>query len=124
MLSQQRGRSYVVMLLFIVVLILCAKVVLAIVPAYWNDHVLNGEIQKALLAADRDFNDAQFLPSLEKRLVINGLDHLLKENFLTVSDEGNHLEKAYELRVPFVGNIELLIHFKKQFSIKASNDYE
>ena len=120
MLHKQSGASYLVILLVLIIVITTTKALVAIVPAYWDDHVLNNEIQNALSENDYAADSEQFHEKLGSRLSTQRLHHFNTSEILSVTDQGDQLVKKYEVTAHFFANINFLMRFEDSFSIQAA----
>jgi hypothetical protein len=116
MLKKQAGVSYIGVLLLVILAVLALRVIVIIAPAYWDDYVLNKEITQTLNSPTAQIDLSSVKSQLSTRLSLNNLDDFNLDQVLRLQDGGKIVDKAYEVRKPFIGNIDLVLTFKKQFS--------
>ena len=114
----QHGASYSTFLLGIIVASIILKIVVAIWPAYWDDHIINKQIESTLLENDSNLTPSKFISNMNDRLSMNNINDLKMENIAkVVSNDGGqlHVTKHYEVRRHFLLNIDLVLSFEKNF---------
>ncbi|ENV47997.1 DUF4845 domain-containing protein [Acinetobacter brisouii] len=112
----QRGASYSTFLLALIIFSIVLKVVVAIWPAYWDDHIINKQIQ-SVLDDNPSLSSAKFQSAMEERLSMNNINDLKIEDIAKVSNDGGqlHVAKHYEVRNHLLLNIDLVLSFEKNF---------
>lgn len=113
----QHGASYSTFLLGVIVASIILKIVVAIWPAYWDDHIINKQIESTLLENDSNLTPSKFISNMNDRLSMNNINDLKMENIAKVSNDGGqlHVTKHYEVRRHFLLNIDLVLSFEKNF---------
>ncbi|OEY98034.1 DUF4845 domain-containing protein [Acinetobacter qingfengensis] len=121
MLKKQRGVSYIGIFIGILLAALALKIMIAIWPAYWDDRIINSEIEKSLQNLSKTKNSERFKQDLISRLSINNIQDIDLDKVLNVDDsDGITIKKDYEVRKHFIGNIDLVLTFKQNFSTQGS----
>ncbi len=116
----QKGMSYwsIVALLFIA--FLGVQFSLAVGGVYLDDFTINKIITERLRAAPRDTNPEALLRELSQQFDMNGIRDVKIGDYLTITTEGGiEVIKKYEVRKSFIGNIDLVVNFKKTFDQQA-----
>ena len=120
MLSKQKGVSYIGIFLAIVLAAFAMKLAVAIWPSYWDDRLVDKLIVDTLAKAPKGSTPSTFKNDLRKSLEMNRLDDLKVDDIVKVTNTaGLAVQKHYEVRKPFMSNIELLMTFKKDFDQRS-----
>lgn len=120
MLHKQRGVSYIGIFLGIVVAAFALKLAVAIWPAYWDDRVIDKLIVENLSKASKGSTPSTFKNEFRKSLEMNNINDLKVDDIVKVTNtSGLAVKKEYEVRKPFMSNIELLMTFKKDFDQRS-----
>ena len=118
---QQQGLSMPAIMLFIVIGVFLLTVVVRVVPAYINDFMLNQIISQ--MEESRPYQQAENVGDvrelLRKRVQMENIDGVdvremkmeRDENILTIGF-------SYEVRSPFMGNIDTVIQFNHQHELR------
>lgn len=112
----QHGASYSTFLLGVIVASMILKIVVAIWPAYWDDHIINKQIE-SLLVENESLTSTKFMDAMNDRLSMNNINNLKMENIAKVSNDGGqlHVAKSYQIRSHLLFNIDLVLSFEKDF---------
>lgn len=112
----QRGASYSTFLLALIIFSIVLKVVVAIWPAYWDDHIIDKQIQ-SVLDDNASLTSDKFVSAMNERLSMNNIYDLKIEDIAKVSNDGGqlHVAKHYEVRRHLLLNIDLVLSFEKNF---------
>ncbi len=120
--SGQRGISVLPMLLVVFFVVIVAKLLIAIVPVYY-EHVLATRVVEQILKdyAHQDKNSDQLQSDLGTRFSINNIN-LQSSYFVCSRDENSvfHINEDYEIRKNIVGNLDVIIHFKHSYDGEGS----
>ncbi len=117
---RQRGASYLGIFALIIAAAFAIKLAVAIWPAYWDDRIINKEINDALAALPKDATQSKFKQELSRRLEMNNIRDLKVDDIVQVTNtSGIAVKKEYEVRKPFISNIELMMTFKKDFDQRS-----
>jgi hypothetical protein len=115
-MKHQRGASYFAILFAIVGFAFIAKIAIAVWGPYWDDRVLDGQIEELLKSAPANMNPADFVKQMDKRLTMNNIQDLQFANTAQVTNtQGLQVHKNYEIRKNFMMNIDLVMKFEKDF---------
>ena len=109
----QHGASYSTFLLGIIVASIILKIVVAIWPAYWDDHIIDKQIQSVLDDNASALTSDKFVSAMNERLSMNNIYDLKIEDIAKVSNDGGqlHVAKHYEVRRHLLLNIDLVLSF-------------
>lgn len=120
MRKSQQGASYITILLVIMVFAFVAKAAVAIWPSYWDDRVINDQIEQLMQESSSDITPSKFENQMSQRLDMNNIRDLKFKDIATVSTEnGLTVTKKYEVRTPFFMNIDLVQTFEKSFDQRS-----
>lgn len=120
MQNVQRGTSYLAILVGIVVFALVAKATATLWPPYWDDRVLNEQIEALVSSSPANITPSQFIKQANETLEGYGLSNLAFEDVARVdTDNGLVVTKQYEVRRPFLFNIDLVLTFEKSFDQRS-----
>lgn len=112
----QQGTSYIGILLVIIAAAFMVKVLVAIWSPYWDNHVINTQIEELVVASQANASPAQFKSQLSQRLDMNNIRDVKVDDLLRVSNaDGLRVQTNYEVRKPFLLNIDLVLKFEKSF---------
>ncbi|EIB7120946.1 DUF4845 domain-containing protein [Acinetobacter baumannii] len=116
MRKAQQGTSYLAILFGVVIFAIAVKAVLAVWPAYWDDRVINNQITELMQQSSADITPQKFMTQMDQRLEMNNIRDL---NFKEIAEVFNQpsltVKKKYEVRKPFLLNIDLILTFEKSF---------
>lgn len=116
MRKAQQGTSYLAILFGVVIFAIAAKAVLAVWPAYWDDRVINNQITELMQQSSGDTTPQKFMTQMDQRLEMNNIRDLhFKEIAEVFNQSGLIVKKKYEVRKPFLLNIDLVLTFEKSF---------
>ena len=115
-MKDQRGASYVGILFAITGFAFLAKIAIAVWSPYWDDRVVNSQIEELLKASGKNTAPEKFLSQLQQRLDMNNVrDFDVKNNVLVDNTQGLNVSTDYEIRKNFIMNIDLVMKFEKKF---------
>ena len=116
MRKNQQGASYIAILIAIMGFAFMAKVAIAVWAPYFDDRMINSQIEEVIQSSPKNIQPAEFESQLSKRLEMNGIrDVKIKEIMQVTNTEGLQVKKEYEVRKPFLLNIDLVLKFEKSF---------
>ncbi|MDH2590637.1 DUF4845 domain-containing protein [Acinetobacter nosocomialis] len=116
MRKAQQGTSYLAILFGVVIFAIAAKALLAVWPAYWDDRVINNQITELMQQSSADITPQKFMTQMDQRLEMNNIRDLhFKEIAEVFNESGLIVKKKYEVRKPFLLNIDLVLTFEKSF---------
>lgn len=120
MRKSQQGASYISILLGIVVFAFIVKATLALWPSYWDDRVIDNQIEQLMQESSADITPSKFESQMSQRLDMNNIRDIQFKDIATVStDNGLTVTKKYEVRKPFFMNIDLVQTFEKSFDQRS-----
>jgi len=112
--------SYWGVVTFIVIAFLTVQFTLSVGGVYLDDYTIDKLIEARLKAAPVDENPETLKRELSEQFDLNGLRDIKIDDRLTVlSDNGIIVKKNYEVRKHFIANIDLVVHFEKNFDQKV-----
>ncbi|MDV7636653.1 DUF4845 domain-containing protein [Acinetobacter baumannii] len=116
MRKAQQGTSYLAILFGVVIFAIAVKAVLAVWPAYWDDRVVNNQITELMQQSSADITPQKFMTQMDQRLEMNNIRDLhFKEIAEVFNQPSLTVKKKYEVRKPFLLNIDLVLTFEKSF---------
>lgn len=116
MRKAQQGVSVIGVLLAVILFAIVAKAALAIWPAYWDDRVINKEIEDVLKNNPITMKSFEFESKVDQQLSMNNIRDLKIKDITQVQNAGGlEVKKKYEVRKPFLLNIDLVLTFEKDF---------
>ncbi|WP_151791783.1 DUF4845 domain-containing protein [Acinetobacter soli] len=120
MRKSQWGASYLGVFLGIIVFALVLKAAVAVVPAYWDDRIINNQIDALMRESPRNIAVDKFVTQMNQRLDMNSVRDVRFNEIAKVTNKGGlRVSKQYEVRRPFLFNIDLVIKFEKNFEQNA-----
>jgi hypothetical protein len=120
MRRSQQGASYISILCVIIAFAFFVKILVAVWSPYWDNRVINTQIEQLLVLAQPNMNSQQFKTQLGQRLDMNGIYDTKVEDIVQVENAGGLKVKTnYEVRKPFLLNIDLVLKFEKDFDQSA-----
>lgn len=119
----QKGMSYLGVLALIGMLGLALKVGATAGPAYYDNYTID-KIIVSLFRDGRANSINDFKRGLSDRFQINNIRDKSPDDF-EYEFEGKQLTVTvdYEVRRPFIGNMDVVIHFKKTYGSALKPDY-
>ncbi len=115
--KSQQGSSYLWTMVQVFMVVLIAKAALSLIPAYLDDRIINGQI-KEMLQKQPNLSLAEFAEDANRRFEINSVRDLKFNDIakINVQADGHFVvQKNYEIREPYLSNIDLVLHFEKSF---------
>ena len=120
MRKAQQGVSVIGVLLAVILFAIVAKAALAIWPAYWDDRVINKEIEDVLKNNPITMKSFEFESKMDQQLSMNNIRDLKIKDITQVQNAGGlEVKKKYEVRKPFLLNIDLVLTFEKDFDQRS-----
>jgi len=111
--SKQRGLSLTGLLVGAVILIFASILGMKLIPAYMQDAQIKNIF--TIIANDPEMQDATpraILQSFSNRADVDNVTAIKAEDIDIAKDEGRLvLSASYEVRIPMVSNISLLLEF-------------
>ena len=116
----QQGASYIGILVAIIGFAFLAKIVIAVWAPYWDDRVIDGQIAELLQSSPKNISPSEFESKIEQRFEMNGIrDIKFKDIAQVMNTDGLQVKKDYEIRKPFLLNIDLVLKFEKSFDQRS-----
>ena len=120
MRKNQQGASYIGILIAIIGFAFLAKIVIAVWAPYWDDRVIDGQIAELLQSSPKNISPSEFETKIEQRFDMNGIrDIKFKDIAQVMNTDGLQVKKDYEIRKPFLLNIDLVLKFEKSFDQRS-----
>ncbi|MDI1301043.1 MAG: DUF4845 domain-containing protein [bacterium] len=120
---QQLGMSYMGVLLFVTIFGGIIKVAAVVGGPYYDNYSIN-KIIDSLFRDGRADSIEDFKRGLSDRFTINNIRDKTPEDFkYTFADKKLTVEVDYEVRKPFIGNLDVVMHFKQIHGSELKNDY-
>lgn len=120
MRRNQNGASYIGFLIAIIGFAFLAKVAIAVWAPYWDDHVIDSQITELLQSSPKEIGPDKFNTQMEQRLTMNNIrDVNFKDIAQVTNTDGIQVQKSYEVRKPFLLNIDLVLKFEKSFDQRS-----
>ncbi|MBJ9986863.1 DUF4845 domain-containing protein [Acinetobacter sp. S40] len=120
MRKSQQGASYLAILFGVILFAMAVKAAVAIWPAYWDDRVINNQIEELVKSSPSDITPTKFDTQMNQRLEMNNIRDLHFKDIAKVStQDGLNVSKKYEIRKPFLLNIDLVLTFEKNFDQRS-----
>ena len=119
-MRHQQGASYIAILIAIIGFAFLAKIVIAVWAPYWDDRVIDGQIAELLQNSPKNISPSEFESKIEQRFDMNGIrDIKFKDIAQVMNTDGLQVKKDYEIRKPFLLNIDLVLKFEKSFDQRS-----
>lgn len=126
MLKLQRGSSssYMSFILGVILCCIILKITTALMPAYFDDRMIDDQIKQAVLASKADTQPANFIANMEQRLSMNNVRDVKFADIAKVQQTGSGIVvyKKYEVRKNFVLNVDLAMTFEKKIDKSNANE--
>ena len=116
MRKNQQGASYIAILIAIIGFAFMAKVAIAVWGPYFDDRMLDNQIEEQLLNGPKNLSPQKFIGEMDKRLNMNNIRDMKFADVAQVTNvDGLQVKKEYEIRKPFLLNIDIVMKFEKSF---------
>ena len=120
MRKNQQGASYIGILLGIIAAAFLLKIIVAVWPLYWDDNAINKQIAELVKNSPAEITPAQFSAKMGLNFDMNNIRDIKFNDIATVStQDGLQVTKKYEVRKPFMLNIDLVLTFEKSFDKRS-----
>ena len=121
MRKSQQGTSYIAILFGVVLFAVAVKAAIAIWPAYWDDKLINTQIEGLLKDSPANITPSKFASQMDQRFEMNGIRDLYFKDIAQVTYKDDLVVmKKYEIRKPFMLNISLVMTFEKTLDQKSA----
>ncbi|MBF4519697.1 MULTISPECIES: DUF4845 domain-containing protein [Acinetobacter] len=115
-MRHQQGASYIAILIAIIGFAFMAKVAIAVWGPYFDDRMLDNQIEEQLLNGPKNLSPQKFIGEMDKRLNMNNIRDMKFADVAQVTNvDGLQVKKEYEIRKPFLLNIDIVMKFEKSF---------
>ena len=112
----QQGASYIAILIAIIGFAFMVKVAVAVWEPYFDDRMLDNQIEEQLLNGPKNLSPQKFIGEMDKRLSMNNIRDIKFADVAQVTNvDGLEVKKEYEIRKPFLLNIDIVMKFEKSF---------
>ncbi len=120
MRRNQKGASYIGFLIAIIGFAFLAKVATAVWAPYWDDRVIDSQITELMQSSPTNISPSKFSSQMGQRLDMNNVRDIKFEDIAQVTNtDGLQVQKSYEVRKPFLLNIDLVLKFEKSFDQRS-----
>ncbi|MEG1490283.1 DUF4845 domain-containing protein [Acinetobacter sp.] len=120
MRKNQQGASYIGILIAIIGFAFLVKIAIAVWAPYWDDRVIDGQIAELLQSSPKNISPSEFENKMGQRFEMNGIrDIKFKDIAQVMNTDGLQVKKDYEIRKPFLLNIDLVLKFEKSFDQRS-----
>ena len=121
MRQSQQGASYIAFLFAAILFAIAVKAAVAIWPAYWDDKIIDTQIQGLLKDSPANITPTKFASDMGRRFEMNGIRDIQFKDIAEVTYRGDLIvKKKYEVRKPFIKNLNLVMTFEKTFDQKTA----
>ncbi len=115
-MRHQKGASYIAILFAVIGFAFMAKVLVAVWGPYLDDRLVDKQIEDQLQNGPKNLSPAKFVSEMDKRLSMNNVRDIKFSDIAQVTDvDGIQVKKDYEIRKPFLLNIDIVLKFEKSF---------
>ncbi|BCU65268.1 hypothetical protein F941_01109 [Acinetobacter bouvetii DSM 14964 = CIP 107468] len=112
----QKGASYIAILIAIIGFAFMVKIAIAVWGPYLDDHLIDQQIEAQLKDGPKNLSPARFAEEVDKRLLMNNIRDLGFQDVAQMTNvDGIQVKKDYEIRKPFLLNIDIVLKFEKSF---------
>ncbi|CAM2835660.1 DUF4845 domain-containing protein [Acinetobacter celticus] len=114
-MRHQKGASYIAILLAVIGFAFMAKIAIAVWGPYVDDRLINNQIEEQLKNGPKNLSPAKFVSEMDKRFNMNMIDMKFVDIAQVTDVDGIQVKKDYEIRKPFLLNIDIVLKFEKSF---------
>ena len=121
--QNQRGASYLGIFALIIAAVFFIKVAVALFPAYYDDRVINQQIQEVLKNLPKSASTEEFNKEFATRLQLNNIRDLKAEEIAKaeVTGTGLKVKKSYQRQADFLKDTRFVTSFDKEFVQSSTN---
>ncbi len=120
MRKAQQGTSYIAILFGVILFAIFVKAALILWPAYWDDRVVNTQIEELLRDSPLTMKPFEFESKMDQSFNMNNIRDLNIKDITELQNAGGlEVKKKYEVRKPFLLNIDLVLTFEKDFDQRS-----
>ncbi len=111
---RQAGRGLLSNLFWLLVMGFFLLLGIRLFPVYYDYLAIKASMNEVAARDDtRGKGRRQLWDTLYKHFYVNDIDYLEEKDFhLRRTAQGTQMELDYEVRQPFIGNVDLVIHFR------------
>ena len=114
-MRHQKGASYIAILFAVIGFAFMAKVLVAVWGPYLDDRLVDKQIEDQLQNGPKNLSPAKFVSEMDKRFNMNMIDMKFVDIAQVTDVDGIQVKKNYEIRKPFLLNIDIVLKFEKSF---------
>lgn len=114
-MRNQKGVSYIAILFAVIGICFMAKALVAVWGPYVDDRLINNQIEEQMLNGPKNLSPANFNKEMEKRFNMNMIELKFSDITKVTNENGLLVNKDYEIRKPFLLNIDIVLKFEKSF---------
>ena len=114
-MRHQKGASYIAILLAVIGFAFMAKIAIAVWGPYVDDRLINNQIEEQLQNGPKNLSPAKFVSEMDKSFNMNMIDMKFVDIAQVTDVDGIQVKKDYEIRKPFLLNIDIVLKFEKSF---------
>lgn len=115
-MRHQKGASYIAILFAVIGIAFIIKIAVAVWGPYLDDRLINNQIEEQLLNGQKNLAPAKFVQEMDRRLSMNNVSEVKFADIAQVTNvSGIQVNKDYEIRKPFLLNIDIVLKFEKRF---------
>ena len=114
-MRHQKGASYIAILLAVIGFAFMAKIAIAVWGPYVDDRLINNQIEEQLKNGPKNLSPAKFVSEMDKRFNMNMIEMKFVDIAQVTDVDGIQVKKDYEIRKPFLLNIDIVLKFEKSF---------
>ena len=114
-MRHQKGASYIAILFAVIGFAFMAKVLVAVWGPYLDDRLVDKQIEDQLQNGPKNLSPAKFVSEMDKRFNMNMIDMKFVDIAQVTDVDGIQVKKDYEIRKPFLLNIDIVLKFEKSF---------
>ncbi|WP_407308299.1 DUF4845 domain-containing protein [Acinetobacter sp.] len=120
MRKNQQGASYIAILIAIIGFAFLVKIAIAVWGPYVDDRMIDNQITELMQSSPKNIAPSEFETKMGQRFDMNGIrDINFKDVAKVVNTDGLQVKKDYEIRKPFLLNIDLVLKFEKSFDQRS-----
>ncbi len=111
---RQAGRSLLSNLFWLLVMGFFLLLGIRLFPVFYDYLAIKASMDEVAAREDTpDKSRDQLWDTLYKHFYVNGIDYLEDKDFhLRRTPEGTQMVLDYDVRRPFIGNVDLVVHFR------------
>ncbi len=120
MRKNQQGASYIATLITVIGIAVFLKIAIAVWGPYVDDRLIDTQITELMKDSPESTTPEQFAQQMSQRLEMNGVRDVKFNDIAQVTNaNGLRVKKEYEVRKPFLLNIDLVLKFEKSFDQRS-----